>query len=163
MMRGSDSVGQSQDSYRRKDACNATAATLAKPTAVTLAEPTAATLDRTRAKQLLRPLTWVKHPPVAGPGRVPATLDTGYECRSPVGCERDQGVPHPEDVTSRRLREEDVNFRVACEPCQPNLIASDKKGTTGKISRTFAWTPRSESGRDCLVCAEFARQRPAES
>jgi hypothetical protein len=34
-------------------------------------------------------------------------------------------------------------------------------GTTQNAATTFALKPRPESGLDCLVCATFARQRPA--
>jgi len=36
---------------------------------------------------------------------------------------------------------------------------SSEEGITRKVFRTFTSGPRPESGLDCLICAEFARQR----
>ena len=38
--------------------------------------------------------------------------------------------------------------------------SSHGEGTPCKYSRSFAWKPRPESGRDCLICAILVRQRP---
>ena len=39
------------------------------------------------------------------------------------------------------------------------VMVPSKRGTAWKVLRTFAWKPRPESGRDCLICAMFARKR----
>jgi len=40
----------------------------------------------------------------------------------------------------------------------PVLLPSQEP-TPQNVSTTFTWKPRPESGPDCLMCAEFARQR----
>ena len=37
--------------------------------------------------------------------------------------------------------------------------AAKRKRYSIKGFRTFAWTPRSKTGLDCLICADFAQQR----
>ena len=36
-----------------------------------------------------------------------------------------------------------------------SLSSSKRRGSTLKVSRAFTWKSRPESGRDCLICAEF--------
>ena len=38
------------------------------------------------------------------------------------------------------------------------LLLSREKGTTLLVLRAFTWKPMPESGRDCLMCAVFARE-----
>ena len=54
-----------------------------------------------------------------------------------------------------------VTHRVGPRPSRPEVLRlpfASEQGTTDKGLTTFTRKPRPESGRDCLVCAIFARQ-----